>query len=67
MWLEKHRMLDHILGVNIIFGIDRKVTKDIAQFVNYIESMKSHGDNVVLDVLTNEGTRGPVTVKLGER
>ena len=52
---------------NIIFGIDRKVTRDIAQFVNYIEGSKSPGDNVVLDVLTNDGANVTVPVVLGER
>jgi S1-C subfamily serine protease len=52
---------------NIIFGIDRKVTRDIAQFVNYIEGSKSPGDNVVLYVLTNDGASITVPVVLGER
>jgi hypothetical protein len=33
----------------------------------YIEGSKSPSDNVVLDVLTNDGARRPVTVVLGER
>jgi S1-C subfamily serine protease len=52
---------------NIIFGIDRKGTRDIAQFVNYIESTKSLDDSVTLDVLTNDRARRPVSVILGER
>ena len=42
---------------SIIFGVDTKVTRDISQFVNYIEGGKSLGDNIVLDVLTNNGAR----------
>jgi S1-C subfamily serine protease len=52
---------------SIIFGVDAKVTKDIAQFVNYIEGSKVPYDNIVLGVLANNGTRIPVAVALGER
>jgi S1-C subfamily serine protease len=52
---------------SIIFGVDAKVTRDIAQFVNYIERSTSPDDNIVLDVLANNGTRIPVVVALGER
>jgi S1-C subfamily serine protease len=52
---------------NIVFGIDKNITRDIAQFVNYIEENKSPGDNVMLDILTNNGSRRPVTVVLEER
>jgi hypothetical protein len=49
------------------FGVDTKVTRDISQFVNYIEGGKSPGDNIVLDVLTNNGERSAAAVALGER
>jgi S1-C subfamily serine protease len=52
---------------SIIFGVDTKVTRDISQFVNYIEGSKSPGDNIVLDVLTNNGARSAAAVALGER
>ena len=42
---------------NIILGIDDIVTKDITQFVNYVEQTASAGDSAVLDVLTNDETR----------
>ena len=42
---------------NIILGIDDIVTKDITQFVNYVEPTASAGDSAVLDVLTNDETR----------
>lgn len=52
---------------SIIFGVDTKVTRDISQFVNYIEGAKSPGDDIVLDVLTNNGARSAAAVALGER
>jgi S1-C subfamily serine protease len=52
---------------SIIFGVDTKVTRDIPQFVNYIEGGKSPGDNLVLDILTNHGARSAAAVALGER
>jgi hypothetical protein len=45
----------------------QKVTRDISQFVNYIEGGKSPSDNIVLDVLTNNGARSAAAVALGER
>jgi hypothetical protein len=39
---------------NIILGIDDIVTKDITQFVNYVEQTASAGDCAVLDVLTTD-------------
>jgi S1-C subfamily serine protease len=52
---------------SIFFGVDTKVTRGISQFVNYIEGGKSPGDNIVLDVLTNNGERIAAAVALGER
>ena len=48
---------------NIILGIDDIVTKDITQFVNYVEQTAFAGDNAVLDVLTNDETRKTITVE----
>ena len=53
---------------SIIFGVDTNVTRDISQFVNYIEGGKSPGDNIGLDVLTNNGARSAAAaVAFGEK
>lgn len=55
------------LSLEVLFWSRYKVTRGISQFVNYIEGGKSPGDNIVLDVLTNNGARSAAAVALGER